>query len=85
MKTFDEKGKKMIDTFPGAKITTDFESGKIEITTASCTKSFPIEGMSLNDYLNLIRKTELEHKMVADLTLGEFMELNLLNLQYGKN
>ncbi|MBW6535958.1 MAG: hypothetical protein K0B11_13205 [Mariniphaga sp.] len=78
MKTFDEKRMTMTDTFPGAKITTDFESGKIEITTASCTKSFPIEGMSLKDYEQLILKTELENKPVSELTVKEFNVLNFL-------
>lgn len=76
MKTFD--GKKQIDTFPGGKITTNFESGKIEITTASCTKYFSVEGMTLKDYENLIRKTELEHKPVSELTVKEFFELSSL-------
>lgn len=76
MKTFD--GKKQIETFPGAKITTDFESGKIEITTASCTKSFPIKGMSLKNHEQLIRKTELENKPVSELTVKEFFELSSL-------
>ncbi len=83
MKTFD--GKKMTATFPGAKITTDFESMKIEITTASCTKSFPIEGMTLKDLEQLTRKTELENKPVAELTVKEFFILNLLTLQYVEN
>ena len=83
MKTFD--GKKQIDTFPGVKITTDYESGKIEIATASCTKSFPIEGMTLKDHEQLIRKTELENKPVSELTLGEFKTLNFLTLDYAKN
>lgn len=76
MKTFD--GKKQIDTFPGVKITTDFECGKIEITTASCTKSFPIEGMTLKDHEQLIRKIKLENKPVSELTVKEFFELSSL-------
>ncbi len=46
--------------------------------TGNSLKEIPFGTMSLNDYLQLIRKTELENKPVAKLTVKEFFELSSL-------
>jgi hypothetical protein len=74
MKNF--KGKKMIDTFPSGHLVTDFAKAKIQVKSGNSLKEIPFG--TLNDYLQLIRKVELENKPVAELTVKEFFELSFL-------
>lgn len=80
MKTFNEK--KQIDTFPGGHLVTDFAKAKIQVKTGNSLKEIPFGTMTLTDHENLLRKTELMSKPLSDLTLREFMELNLLKMLY---
>lgn len=85
MRTRTFQDKKMIDTFPGGQVVTDFESGIIHVNSGNYSKSLPLMGMTLKDHEQLIRKTELESKPASELTVKEFDELNLLTMEYETN